>query len=57
MSKIFSLDSSDTPYQIVCRNGVIYYEGAGIQNVPKDDLFVFLVNALRQLRPGYMIKL
>ncbi len=45
------------PYQIVCRNGVIYYDGTGIQNVPKDDLFVFLVNALRQLRPGYMVKL
>ena len=26
-----------TPYQIVCRNGVIYYEGAGIQNVPKRE--------------------
>ena len=45
------------PYQIVCRNGVIYYDGTGILNVPKDDLFVFLVNALRQLRPGYMVKL
>lgn len=46
-----------TPYQIVCKNGIIYYEGTGIQNIPKDDLFVFLVNALRQLRPGYMVKL
>ncbi len=45
------------PYRIVCRDWVIYYEGTGIQNAPKDDLFVFLVNALRQLRPGYMIKL
>lgn len=54
----FTLGHIDyTPYQIVCRNGIIYYEGTGIQNVPKDNLFVFLVNALRQLRPGYMVKL
>ncbi len=45
------------PHQIVCRNGVIYYEGTGILNKPQDDLFIFLVNALRQLRPGYMVKL
>jgi hypothetical protein len=54
----FTLGRIDyTPYQIVCKNGIIYYEGTGILNVPKDDLFVFLVNALRQLRPGYMVKL
>lgn len=48
---------SYVPYQIACRNGVIYYDGAGVQNVPDDFLFTFLVNALRQLRPGYMVKM
>lgn len=53
----FTLGQIDyAPYQIVCKNGVIFYEGTGIHNSPKDDLLFFLVNALRQLRPGYMIK-
>lgn len=46
-----------TPYQITCRNGVIYYDGTETVNVVKDDLFIFLVNALRQLQPGYIVKL
>lgn len=45
------------PYQIVCKDGVIYYNGTGFQYASKDDLFFFLMSALRQLRPGYMIKL
>ncbi len=45
------------PYQITYRNGVIHYDGTSFQNVPKDELFAFIVNALHQLRPGYMIKL
>lgn len=45
------------PYQIVCRNNVIYYEGEGIQYASRDDLLLFLVNALHQLKPGYMFKL
>lgn len=45
------------PYHIVCRDWVIYYDGPGIQNVPKDSLFTSLVNALHQLRRGYMLKL
>lgn len=48
---------SYAPYHIVCKNGVVCYDGNGIENTPNDNLFVFLVNALRQLRPGYMIKL
>lgn len=44
------------PYQIICKNDVIYYEGTGITNAPKDNLFIFLVNALHQLRPGYIAK-
>lgn len=45
------------PYQITCRNEVIYYEGTETVNAVRDNLFVFLVNALRQLQPGYIIKL
>lgn len=46
-----------SPYQIVCRNGVIYYEGTEPLNATKDDLYIALINALYRLRPGYMVKL
>lgn len=46
-----------TPYQIECRNGVVYYEGTQAPNAVKDNLFILLVNVLHQLTPGHMAKL
>ena len=43
------------PYGLVCRNGIIYSEENNNFSYPNDDLFTFLVNALLQLKEGYMI--
>ena len=45
------------PYQIICRNGIIYYEGTESPNTKKDDLDILLVNVLYQLSPGYIARI
>lgn len=45
------------PYQIVCRDGMIYFEGENSPNAVKDDLFTLIVNVLYRLQPGYMCKI
>lgn len=45
------------PYQLVCKNGVIYYYGEARPGIPNDNLFTLLVNILHQLRPGYICKI
>lgn len=45
------------PYQIVCRDGVIFYDGEIFPNVVNDNLFTIIVNVLHQLRPGYICKI
>lgn len=45
------------PYQIICRNGVIYYDGEISPDVVNDTLFTLIVNVLHQLRPGYIAKI
>ena len=44
------------PYGLVCRNGIVYYEGNAGFNYPHDRLFSFLVNAIHRLKPGYIAK-
>lgn len=43
------------PYGLVCKDNVIYCDGKNNFPHPHDGLFTFLVNALLQLRDGYMI--
>lgn len=46
------------PYGLMCHDGIVYYEGNAEFNYPyKDKLFIFLVNAIRSLKPGYKVKL
>ena len=45
------------PYQIVCRDGVVRYDGSEKITTAKDDLYVCLINALYQLRPGCVVKI
>jgi hypothetical protein len=45
------------PYGIECRNGIVCYDGCGNFDYPRNNtLFIFLVNAFRQLKPGYYLK-
>lgn len=46
------------PYGIECRDGIVCYDGNGYFDYPRNNaLFFRLVSALRQLKPGYYIKL
>ncbi len=45
------------PYGLVCRNGIVYFEGGELPEMPKDQLFVILVNALFQLKKGYVFQI
>lgn len=45
------------PYGLVCRNGIVYFEGGELPAMPKDQLFVILVNALFQLKKGYVFQI
>lgn len=45
------------PYGLVCRDGIVYYEGSAKFNYPNDMFFFRLVSAIRALKPGYLVKL
>lgn len=45
------------PYELENRNGTIVFKGSTSPAYTKDDLFVILVNAIRQLKKGYVITL
>lgn len=46
-----------SPYGLECKNNVIYISGPRPDEYPHDNLFTFLVNAIHQLKRGYVIKL
>lgn len=48
---------SYAPYGLSCRDGIIYFNGENIPQCERDNLFIFLVNAIRQLKPGYIVKI
>jgi len=48
---------SYSPYNISCRNGIIFYDGTETPNIPKDDLSTILYNAIIRLRQGYVVKI
>lgn len=45
------------PYNLVCRNGGIYYDGDRIYDFPKNDLSILILNCLINLRPGLLATL
>lgn len=45
------------PYGFYCKDRVVYYDGEELPIFPKDQLFVILVNAILQLKNGYVFKL
>lgn len=45
------------PYGLYCRNGVVCYDGEQPVDKPNDQLFILLVNAIFQLKKGYVVKL
>lgn len=47
---------SYAPYGLQCINGIVQYDGNSSFQYPHDDLFTFLVNAIIQLKPGFLIK-
>lgn len=48
---------SYAPYGLSCRNGIIYFDGENIPHCERDNLFTYLVNAIHQLKPGYIVKI
>lgn len=45
------------PYGFECRNKIVYINGPHSEEYPHDNLFTILVNAIHQLKRGYVIKL
>lgn len=45
------------PYGLECKDKVIYFNGLRPEKYPQDNLFTLLVNAIHQLKRGYVIKL
>ncbi|MBD5198777.1 MAG: hypothetical protein HDS83_00100 [Bacteroidales bacterium] len=45
------------PYQIICRDGIIFFEGESCPIGIRDNLFTLIANVLRQLQPGYIAKI
>lgn len=45
------------PYGLYCQNDTIYFNGEHVPSCEKDSLFKALVNAIYQLKPGYIVKI
>lgn len=45
------------PYGLYHKNGIVCFKGANTLECVKDNLYISLINALHQLKPGYVIKI
>lgn len=45
------------PYGLYYQNGTVYFNGENIPQCERDSLFTYLVNAIHQLKPGYVVKI